>query len=388
MANSVEKLIRTLYPETVALRRDLHRHPEIGFREQRTTGKIGEFLRGHGLTDIRQPLETGLIADLVSVPDEPFIALRADIDALPLADEKTVSYRSQNAGRCHACGHDVHTAIMCGVAAAWQRITEKPPLNVRFIFQPAEEPIPSGAPRMIEAGALRKVDAMLGLHVDPELPLGSIDLTDGWVNAQSIRLDWTIEGPGGHSARPRLTADPIRAATALMRRAYELAEQRWNHPDYPAVLAFTEINSGEGYNIIPRRAHFTATLRLTDGERREPIMREIEELNREIEKQSHAAVHFRYLAGSPPVWNDARLVERIRTVAQDKDVWEIRSGKRSMGGDDFGWYAQQVPSIMIRLGINTGATTPALHTGLFDVPEEVIPIGIRFFLTVLLHWNG
>ncbi|MFZ0390802.1 MAG: amidohydrolase, partial [Calditrichia bacterium] len=221
--SKLDSLITRLYPDLQNLRRDLHRDPELSWKEYRTTNKIRDFLRQQGYSDFHQPLDTGLVTETQWESGRPAIALRADIDALPIADAKTTPYASQNAGVSHACGHDVHTAVMCGVAAVLQQLGGEMGINARFLFQPAEEPIPSGAPQFIKKGVLDGIDHILGMHVEPELKLGQVSVTEGWVNAQSIRLEWQFLGEGGHSARPQQTANPIDAASMLMSRMQSLA---------------------------------------------------------------------------------------------------------------------------------------------------------------------
>jgi len=330
------------------------------------------------------------VAELPSRSGHPTVALRADIDALPVPDEKDVPYRSQNEGICHACGHDVHTAVMCGVAALLNRLETPLPVNVRFLFQPAEEPIPSGAPRFIEAGVLEGVDSIWGLHMEPSLPLGTVGLTRGWVNAQSIRLEWKLRGSGGHSARPHLTANPITAGAALLMQASQQATSEWNQPDKPVVLAFTRFISGESYNVIPKEAAITATLRITDPEAKAPLLEKLASLTRHIAGGSEVEAEFTYHAGAPPVINHPDIVGKFIRNLEQSGLGEFRIERnfRSMGGDDFGWYAQALPAALVRFGIaSEGKEAPGLHTGKFDVLEEVIKLAVLFFVIQVLNWG-
>ena len=385
-----DDLLQQLLPQLIEFRRDLHRHPELGWEEFRTTGKIESFLSAFPNLQLRKPMETGLVADLPGQSERPRVLLRADIDALPLVDEKKVPYRSVTVGVCHACGHDVHTTVVLGTAAILARMAGELPVPLRFVFQPAEEPIPSGAPRMIEQGILEGVQNALGLHVEPSLPVGTVSLTPGWVNAQSIRLDWTLRGSGGHSARPHLAADPLWAGTELVQQVYQLAYRKWNRSDFPVVVTFTRFQSGEAYNAIPKSAELVATLRLTDEQVREGILADLEEIQRRIRKTTGVRFRRRTLVGAPPVHNHPGLVRRLqqRLAGWKDQSFRLTDSMRSMGGDDFGWYARAVPSVMVRFGAATARGAAALHTGNFDVPEEVIPLAVRFFVRQLLQWEG
>ena len=382
----VKNEVDNIFPQLIQFRRKLHRNPETAWKEFETTGNIIEFLQAYRYTKIIRPLQTGLVTDFIVDPEKPLIALRADIDALPLQDEKEVDYSSQNPGVCHACGHDVHTTVMCGVAAVLSKLNISPPVNVRFIFQPAEEPIPSGAPKLLEKGVLKNVKSVWGMHVEPELPLGTISLTGGWVNAQSIRIEWEIKGSGGHSARPHLTANALLTGTQLVQKVLQTINSRWNRPDSPVILSFTKFHSGETYNAIPKSTFLTATLRLTDSQFPDKIISDIESLNREIETSNGVHIIMKNIAGAPPVVNDSNIVNKfVENVENSDDLnVKIEPDFRSMGGDDFGWYANQIPSALLRFGISGKKNSPQLHTGLFDVNEDVVNIAVKFFIYQIL----
>ncbi|GAB4369704.1 MAG: M20 peptidase aminoacylase family protein [Calditrichia bacterium] len=387
--STITTRVEEIFNQLVDLRRKLHRFPELAWQEYQTTEKLLSFLHEHNISNIRRLRETGLVAEIGADESKPIVLLRADIDALPIAERKSVDYASQNAGICHACGHDVHMTISCGVLLILQEFVNELPVNVRVVFQPAEEPIPSGAPRVIEQGVLKKVQAALGMHVEPALDLGTIGLTEGWVNAQSIRLDWELKGSGGHSARPQLASDPLRAGTRLVQDAYKLAHRRWNRPDRPVVLTFTRFTSSDAYNAIPETARLTATLRLTDVKVKTRIFESLFELSRKIESDTGVKFSFHVKEGAPPVVNHPALVRQLCQKWQDvqgSDA-QIEMDFRSLGGDDFGWYSREVPSALIRFGIGTRSQTPQLHTGFFDVPEDVIRIAVRFFTWQFLSWD-
>lgn len=379
--------IEAVLERVVGFREDLHRHPELSWQEYRTTLKIKELLAEYGIKDFSMPLPTGVIAEMVFTPGAPFVLLRADIDALPLQDEKETPYRSQNAGVCHACGHDAHTAVMAGVALALKTSGAILPFNLRFVFQPAEEPIPSGAPRMIEAGVLERVRYALGLHMEPRLPLGSIALTPGWINMQSVRLDLVLEGPGGHSARPHETADLLWLASRIIQEGYEMVYRRINLLDSAVILTFTEIEAGRGYNVIPNKLSLTATLRISDPRKKDLFIRQFQDLLHYLEKESGARIRFEYREGAPAIHNDSELIHRLHRNIRE-NFWlplEVQTDFRTPGGDDFSFYSEKVPGAMVRFGVRTDTMTANLHEGRFDVHPEAIRTAVAFFLHQLVH---
>lgn len=387
---TIRNRIENLLPELILLRRHLHQTPELGWQEYKTTEKIWTFLKEKGIKKLVRPLKTGVVAEIINNPKAAFIGIRADIDALPIQDEKTVEYHSQIDGVSHACGHDIHTAILCGIAATMRYYQNRIPFNLRFIFQPAEEPIPSGAPKLIESGVLDNIKTMWALHVEPALQLGLIGLTAGWVNAQSIKLEWEIQGISGHSARPHLARNPINAGIRLVEKIIKYVEERKSDTQYPTVLAFTNFKSrGEAYNAIPDKVVIGATLRLTDTTLKDNFLWELESINRTVETENGVKLNFNFIAGSPPVLNDSAVIDKFHCNLQQLNIpdFQLVNHQRSMGGDDFGWYSQKVPSALVRFGVGLNNQSPAVHTGLFDAPDGVIPLAILFFLSQIFLWE-
>ncbi|UCF64265.1 MAG: amidohydrolase [bacterium] len=386
---TLEKKVEEVMPDLIQLRRNLHQEPELGWLEYRTTEKIIEFLNKYKIDRIFRPLKTGLVAEIINHPDSPFIGIRADIDGLPIPDEKSVDYRSRCEGISHACGHDFHTAVVCGLAAIIQSYRRDLKYNLRFIFQPAEEPIPSGAPRMIEKGVLKDIQTIWTWHVEPALPLGTIGLMSGWVNAQSIKLDWEIKGKAGHSARPGLAHNPISAASYMVQKIEDYFAELGIHHKFPAVMAFTKIQSrGDAYNAIPEQAEVGGTLRITEPDKKDLYTEIMQDITQHTEKKYGVHVASHILVGSPPVLNDASIVGRfLQNLEKLKcKEFEIVKHERSMGGEDFGWYSMKVPSALVRFGTALEGKAPAVHTGLFDAPEEIISFAVSFFLHQILQW--
>jgi len=381
----VRETLNQIYPALIKLRRALHREPELAWQEFKTTEKIEQFLAQHKPDKIFRPLKTGLVAEINNNTSSRFLGLRADIDALAIPDQKKVSYASQQSGISHVCGHDVHTTVMAGIAVVLQKIKARLPLNVRIIFQPAEEPIPSGAPKMIDQGVLTGLETIWAMHVEPGLPLRTVSLTSGWVNAQSIRLNWKIVGKGGHSARPDQAIDPIRAGSKLIQEINLYFEAK---SKTETIFAFTGVESKSAYNAIPDQAEIGGTLRITDIEKRDQYLQTVEDINRQVEQQFRVTVHLSTITGAPPVVNDENVIKKFVSTLKftAPDRYQIVTDYRSMGGDDFGWYLQKVPGALVRFGIATNNKAPGLHTSLFDVPEEMIPEAIEFFLYQILNW--
>ncbi len=380
--NEVASVVADLHPILVDFRETLHRNPELSWKEFETTGRIETLLRDHGVENIRKPLETGLVVDFCYREGAPVLLLRADIDALPIQDKKNAPYRSQNEGVCHACGHDAHTATMVGVALALQKL--QPPLshNIRIVFQPAEEPIPSGAPEMIKAGVLENVRAVLGLHMEPRVPLGTLGLAAGWINMESDRLDLQLSGSGGHSARPNEAADLLWIASRIINDSYQMVYRGINLRDSPVVLTFTEIHAREGYNIIPANLSLTGTLRFSDPAKRDLFIERFGAYLQFLERDNRCQIKWNLHTGAPAVFNHPDLMAQLLRNVQ-KDFWlrvDIDTEFRTPGGDDFSYYCQQIPGAMVRIGVRTAQTTASLHDGSFDIPGEALQIAMAFFL--------
>ena len=386
---AIQQEVKRLLPELIEFREDLHRHPELSWQEFRTTEKIGEKLAAHGLSNFKRIIDTGGTLDLEFKKGAPYILLRGDIDALPLQDEKQVPYRSQNEGICHACAHDVHTTTALGTALAIKALKPDLDHNLRFVFQPAEEPIPSGAPQMIAHGALEDVACALGMHMEPRIPLNTIGLTAGRVNMQSIRIDLTLKGPGGHSARPSDTADLLWIASRIIQDSYQIIYREVNLMDNTVVLTFTEIHAAQGYNVIPGELTLTGTIRLADPAKKLVFYERFRKLLAHLESESGCTIDLNIQEGSEPILNDKHVIDQL-TEATVNGFWMpvgIDANFRTPGTDDFSHYVKDIPGAYIRFGVGTEKHTATLHEGLFDVPKEVINIAVSFFTYQLLNFK-
>ena len=388
MDKKINKEIEGLYPVLKAFREDLHQHPELSWQEFRTTEKIEEILRKNGLSDFKKPLETGGYIDIVYRDDLPFLLFRADIDALPIQDRKKKPYSSTINGVLHACGHDMHTTIIVGLALLIHRLKVELPFNLRFVFQPAEEVIPNGADKMLNAGILENVKYAFGLHVEPRLKFGVISLTSGWVNMQSVRVDIKLSGSGGHSAYPHKCPDLIWIASRIVQSCYQIVYREIDMLNSPSILSFTEIQAGEGNNIFPSKLKLTGTFRNADSGAKKAFFDKLTRFTDQIADETGAKIEVNIYEGAPPVMNDSDLIQKLLENARSLDeISEVLTEFRSPGGDDFGSYSQRVPSALIRFGFATDGFTSLLHTDTFDVPAELIKTAVPFLGRQILNFK-
>jgi amidohydrolase len=384
-----------LRAELVAFRRDLHMHPELGNQEFRTTAAIKARLETAGLRPRVLPSGTGLICDIGVPADAPLdggsgvLALRADIDALPIPDTKAdCPYRSTVPDRAHACGHDVHTTVVLGTGLVLAELHRQGrlPRPVRLIFQPAEEVLPGGAVEVIDSGALEGVGRILAVHCDPRVDAGRVGLRAGAITSACDRLEISLDGPGGHTARPHLTTDLVTAAARVVIDVPALVGRR---VDTRSGLAVTwgRIESGHAPNVIPQHAELAATVRCLDIEawRQAPdiVVAAIDE----VANLHGAKSEINYVRGVPPVVNDPASTELLReAMTARRGVESVETTEQSLGGEDFSWYLERVPGAMARLGVRTPGerTVRDLHQGDFDADESAIQVGVELFTAAAL----
>ncbi|GAA2613071.1 MULTISPECIES: amidohydrolase [Streptomyces] len=384
------KLPDHLRTELIAFRRDLHMHPELGHQEFRTTAAIKARLEKAGLRPRVLKSGTGLICD-VGIWDggRPMLALRADIDALPIPDAKThVSYRSTFPDRAHACGHDVHTAVVLGAGLVLAELDRQGllPRPVRLLFQPAEEVLPGGATDAIESGVLDGVGRIVAVHCDPRVDAGRIGLRAGPITSACDRLEVTLSGSGGHTARPHLTTDLVTAAARVAVDAPALLARRMDARSGMSVT-WGRIEAGHACNVIPMHAELSGTVRCLDLNAWHEAPDMIHAAIDEIATMHGAKFEINHVRGVPPVVNDPVITELLREAMGVRCGAEsVEDTEQSLGGEDFSWYLEHVPGAMARLGVRTPGDSAKrdLHRGDFDVDESAIAVGVEFFTAAAL----
>ena len=374
------------------IRRDFHSHPEIGYQEIRTTSRIKEILGELGIPVQDLPgMDTGVVGLIKGRPKGKTLALRADIDALPIKEANDVPYRSRAEEAMHACGHDAHTTIMLGVAKHVMEsgLKDKIMGNLKFIFQPAEEKI-SGAEKMIRAGVLKKpkVDRIIACHMDPDLQVGQAAIFKGVSYAAADLFRMRILGKGGHGAKPEDSIDPIVAGAHFV-TALQTIVSREVSPMQPSVITVGSLRAGTAGNIIPDEAVIEGTVRSLNQEVRNKIIERMAEMVAGLETTFNVKVKYEYINGVPPCMNDENVSEFLleassEIIATDNFV-EL---KPAMVGEDFALFSQRVPGSIMRLGCanQQRGLVHKLHSPHFDLDENVLVIGVEIFTEAIKRY--
>ncbi|MDX6216581.1 MAG: hypothetical protein QOG99_2165 [Frankiales bacterium] len=372
--------------DLVAVRRDLHRHPELGREERRTTAVLADHLTAAGLSPKVLAGGTGLVCDIGA--DGPLVALRADIDALPVQDEKDVPYRSTVDGVCHACGHDVHTAVVLGAGLA---LAERDlPGRVRLVFQHAEEQMPGGALDVLAEGHLEGVSAIFGLHCDPSLEVGRIGLKSGPITAAADAVEVRLTGPGGHTSRPHNTVDLVHVL-ATVATGLPDALSRLVDPRAGLCLVWGRISAGNARNAIPREGVLAGTLRVLDKNAWQQAPELVERLVNGLVAPYGARAVVSYERGVPPVVNDPGATLLLgAAVTRALGPPALVPTVQSLGGEDFAWYLDHVPGAMARLGVRPPGSERSmdLHQPTFDVDEGALRVGVDVLVAAALAAMG
>jgi amidohydrolase len=380
---SVERWLKDGEAELVAIRRALHARPELGWLEHETTVLLANRLAEAGLSPKVLAAGMGLVCDVGT--GEPMVVLRADIDALPMQDEKDVPYRSTIVGVCHACGHDVHTAVVLGAGLALAEMDL--PGRVRLVFQPAEELMPGGAVDVLAEGWLEGARAIFALHCDPTLDVGRVGLKSGPITASADSVEVRVTGPGGHTSRPHLTVDLVHVLATVATGLPE-ALGRLVDPRAGLCLVWGQVHAGTARNAIPREGALAGTLRVLDKAAWEAAPELVQRLVEGLVAPYGAHAIVTYERGVPPVVNDpaatALLMAAVTTaLGHGAAVPTLQS----LGGEDFAWYLDYVPGSMARLGVRPpGSRGRAvdLHQPTFDVDEAAIGVGVRVLAAAAL----
>ncbi|GAB6442343.1 MULTISPECIES: M20 peptidase aminoacylase family protein [Bacillus] len=369
MAANLEQLTEML----ISIRRTLHEQPELSYEEFETTKAIKHWLEEKNITIINSSLETGVIAEISGDNSGPIIAIRADIDALPIQEETNLPYASKIHGIMHACGHDFHTAAIIGAAYLLKEKESSLNGTVRFIFQPAEESS-NGACKVIEAGHLHGVQAIFGMHNKPDLPVGTIGIKDGPLMAGVDRFEIEIHGVGTHAAVPDAGVDPIVASSQIV-MALQTIVSRNISSSHNAVVSVTNIHSGNTWNVIPEKATLEGTVRTFQTETREKIPALMKRIIQGVSDALGVKTEFRFYAGPPAVHNDTSLTN-LSTQVAEKMKLNIISPTPSMAGEDFSFYQQEIPGSFVFIGTSG---THEWHHPAFTVDERALPISAEYF---------
>jgi amidohydrolase len=375
--------IDELVPDLIAMRRDLHEHPELAFEEVRTSGIVAQRLKSMGLevqTGIAKTGVVGLLRGGANKPGAKTIAIRADMDALPILEMNDIAYRSTIDGKMHACGHDGHTSILLAVADMLNKRREELSGNVKFVFQPAEESI-GGAEPMIKEGAMQDVDGIIGLHLISDYPLGRVGVRSGPVFASADRFILTVKGKGGHAAMPETTVDPI-VISAHIVTALQTLISRETSPMSPAVITIGIIKTGTAFNIIPEIAEMHGTMRAFDADHREKLKRRISEVAQGIATAMGGSCEINMIDGCPPCVNDEKMTEVVRVAAiaavGEQEV-DASDDVMTAGSDDMACFLEAVPGCYFIVGARNeakGANYPHHHPR-FNIDEDALPIGVE-----------
>lgn len=387
MQSKIKSLAQKYAPEFIEVRHHLHAHPELSYQEFETSKFVQNKLSSLGI-----PFEVKATTGVVGLikgknPDKRIIALRADMDALPIKEENDISYKSKNEGVMHACGHDVHTTCLLGAAKILNELKNEWEGTVKLIFQPGEEKNPGGASLMIKDGVLEdpRPQAILALHVNTILEVGNLSFRGGKVMASADELYFTVKGKGGHAASPHLIIDPILIASHLIIALQQIISRN-NNPFNPSVLSITSFNAGNTTNVIPNEVKLMGTFRAMDETWRFKAHELIKRTATDLVHSMGGELDLHIDVGYPCVMNDEKVTADAMSKAKDYMGDEkISETELRMGAEDFGYYAQQIPACFYRLGTmnRSKGIIAGVHTPVFNIDESAIEIGMG-----MMAWLG
>ena len=375
-----------LDPALVALRRDLHAHPELAFEETRTAGIVAAELARLAIPHRTGLGGTGVLGVIEGGRPGPTLAIRADMDALPIAEETWLPFASTAPGKMHACGHDIHTVTLLGAAAILKDLAPMLAGRVLLVFQPAEEVL-EGAAAMIADGAADGVDLALGFHNHPDMPVGSFGYVRGACLAAADRFDLVVRGKSGHAAHPYAAIDPIVAASAFVAQVQTVVSREVK-PIHPAVVTIGSFQGGATYNIIPERVHLKGSVRTLHAEARDTAEAAIRRLVTGLEATMRVACTLDYERKVPPLVNDDRALNPVLAAvrAQFGDV--LTEGEPSMGSEDFAEFAARAPAAHLRIGSGAPGRADRLHNANYQPDERCIGLGVQAITRAALEMLG
>ncbi len=377
--NDPQRAIRdaaaAIAPHLVALRRDIHRVPELAFQETRTAGIVAAELARLGIAHRTGVGITGVVGEITGGRPGPTLLIRADMDALPIHEETGIDFASSVDGQMHACGHDIHTATLLGVAAVLRDLAPQIAGTIRLVFQPAEEVL-EGAAAMIADGAADGADMAIGFHNHPDMPVGSFGFVRGACLAASDRFDLVVQGKSGHAAHPYAAVDPIVAAAQFIAQAQTVVS-REIRPLHPAVVTVGMVQGGTTYNIIPERVHMKGTVRTLHADARDTAEAALKRLADGIALGMRVTCAMTYVRKVPPLVNDDRVLEPvIAAVARQMGVAPAE-GEPSMGAEDFAEFAARAPAFQLRIGSGAPGRDDRLHNAFYQPDERCIDAGVQ-----------
>lgn len=363
------------FDEVVAIRRQLHQHPELSFCEKETAELIKKSLASKNIEFQSDIAGTGVVATIKGASVRPTIALRADMDALPIHETTDLPYRSVNEGVMHACGHDAHTAMLLGTAFILNDLRDKFSSTIKLIFQPGEEKLPGGASLMIKEGVLDDVDLIIGQHVYPDLPCGEVGFHAGPYMASSDEVNITVKGRGGHAAKPAERDNALLAAAKIVSKLSELYPEKGGD----VVLAFGSFIADGTYNVIPSEVNLKGTMRTFDEEKRKVLKDNILKVSKAIASEYGCEAEAFIEQGYPSLKNDVKLTEKCAAFAKEilgED--KVKELPQLMTAEDFAWYSQKVPACFYRLGTSNleKGIKAKQHTSDFNIDENAMKIGM------------
>jgi amidohydrolase len=379
LPNDPQRMIReaaaAAAPRLIAIRRDIHRVPELAFQETRTAGIVAAELARLGIAHRTGVGITGVVGEIVGGRPGPTLAIRADMDALPIHEETALPFASATDGQMHACGHDIHTATLLGVAAVLRDLAPQFAGTVRLIFQPAEEVL-EGAAAMIADGAADGIDMAIGFHNHPDMPVGSFGYARGACLAASDRFDLVVQGKSGHAAHPYAAIDPIVAAAQFIAQAQTVVS-REIRPLHPAVVTVGMIAGGTTYNIIPERVHLKGTVRTLHADARDTAEAALKRLADGLQTSMRVRCDMTYVRKVPPLVNDDRVLEPVLAAVARQMGVAAEAGEPSMGAEDFSEFAARAPAFQLRIGSGAPGRDDRLHNAFYQPDERCIELGVQ-----------
>ncbi|MAJ44001.1 MAG: hypothetical protein CMF96_04535 [Candidatus Marinimicrobia bacterium] len=385
--NKINKFLDTNFEKLVSYRRYLHQNPEVGYNEKNTSFYLKNLIKDFGLPIIQNhEMKFGFYTELG--PDsKKILAIRSDIDALPIQDTKNCNYSSKVKNTMHACGHDAHMTILLGLISYLKENENILNGRLRFLFQPAEECSPGGALCMIEGGAIDNVTNIIGYHLYPKLNAGKIAIKDNYISATVSVIDIELTCGGGHTSRPEESVDIVLTASKLICKLQEDIKHLISDSS-PIVLVFGSINGGNAFNVIPSSISLKGTLRYTDAKLSDKIIDIVNKAIKTISTESGAEIHFKIPYTSPGIFNDFNLTELINLSSNEiigkQNV--VKLDKASLGGEDFAFYLNHIPGAYFRIGCFDGIATD-LHSNFFDIDESCIKTSIQVLSQTIKNYN-